>query len=146
MKDIKGVEKDLEALKRDCSARTSEIQQDMDLRNILRHARELEWNLNIAISDFTMACRRYWKEYNFPIAEGLRSSSVYLDCICDGLENMRKGFQEGCFPFNRFRGLCVDWKEFKKSIFHTRRLVSQCQERRKNFHWLDENYGKWRQQ
>jgi hypothetical protein len=146
LKGIEGIEKDLEALKRDYSAPTSPTQQDIDLGNILRHARELEWNLNIAILDFTMACRRYWKEYNFPVAEGLRSSSVYLDGICGGLENMKEGFQEGCFRSHRFKELCIDWKEFKKSIFHTRRLVNQCQERRKNFHWLGENYGKWRQQ
>lgn len=136
---IQGIERDMQALKRDYPAWTSDVRQDIDLGNIMRHARELEWDLDTAISDFAVACRQYWKEYNLPVAEGLRSSSVYLDCICTGLKNMRMGFQEWYFRFRLFKELCVDWEEFKKSIFHTQRLVTHCRERRKNFHWLGEN-------
>lgn len=145
MEGMESIEKDMEALKCDSPAWTNDIQQDIDLGNIMRHARELDWNLNMAISDFAMACRRYWKEYNLPAADSLRSSSIYLDCICSSLEKMRKGFHEGSIRLYLFKKLCVDWKDFKKAIFNTQRLVYQCQERRKNFHWLGENYGKWRQ-
>ncbi len=143
MEGIEGIEKDMEALKHDYSAWTNDIQQNIDLRNIIRHTRKLEWNLNMTISDFAMACRQYWKEYNFPVSEGLRRSSVYMDCICGGLENIKKGFREGEIRFSLIKELCVDWEEFKKSIFHTQRLVNQRQKRRKNFHWLDENHRKW---
>lgn len=62
-----------------------------------------------------------------------------MECICSGLENMKKCFHEGDIRFSLFKDLCVDWEEFKKSICHTQRLVNKHQERRKNFHWLTEN-------
>jgi hypothetical protein len=138
MEDIESIENDMETLKRDYSAWCKDI-QNIDLGNITRHARELEWNLNMTISDCAVACRQYWKEYNFPVAEGLGRSSAYMECICSGLENMKKGFHEGDIRFSLFKDLCVDWEEFKKSICHTQRLVNKHQERRKNFHWLTEN-------
>jgi hypothetical protein len=130
----------METLKRDYSEF-----QNIDLRNITSDIRGLEWNLGMTISDFTIACRQYWKDYNFGVAEGLRKSSGYMDCICSDLENMKKAFHEGGICFSLFKELCGNWKELKKSILRTQHLVNQWQERRKNFHWLGENHQKRKQ-
>lgn len=135
---MENIERDMETLRRGYSAWTRDI-QDIDLGNILKHARELEWNLNMTLSDCDMACRQYWKEYNFPVAEGLRRSSVLMDCIRHGLEEVKNGFHEGERHFFLFKELHDDWKEFKKCIYLTHRLVSRPHERRKNFHWLTED-------
>jgi len=145
VQDIQSIERDMETLKRDYSEWTRDI-QNIDLGDIIGDARELEWNLSVTMSDFTMACRQYWKEYNVLVAEGLRRSSVYMDCICNDLENMKKAFHDGKICFSLFKELCVDWEELKKSILRTQHLVNQCQERRKNFHWLGENHQKQKQE
>jgi hypothetical protein len=141
MRDIENMEKDMGTLKCGYSARSKDI-QNIDFGDIIRHARELEWNFNMAIADFAIACKQYWKEYNFPVAEALRTSLVYMDCISNDLEDVKKGIYKGKIRFALFKELCVDWEEFKKSIYHTRRLANQYQKRRKNFHWLTENGAK----
>lgn len=143
MEGMAHIEKDMATLKRDYSAWANDVQA-IDLRHILRHVRGLKQDLDITLADCHVACRRYWKDYNIPVAEGLRKASVYMDCILNDLEGMKKGFNREDIRWGLFKELYVDWEDFKRCINHTQGLVNQPQERRKNFHWVTEYNGKAR--
>ncbi|MGM0425826.1 MAG: hypothetical protein ACQEQ7_01160 [Thermodesulfobacteriota bacterium] len=137
MENMTHMEKDLTTLKGDYSAWANDVQA-IDLKHILRHARDLKQNLDITFSDWHIACRRYWKDYNIPVAGGLRKALVFMDCICKELEDMHQGYHNKENRFGLFKELYMDWEEFKRCIYHTQALINEPQERRKNFHWIHE--------
>ena len=128
------VQEDLEMLEQNHAVRKRKHQQN-DLRQLIEHVKNLEFNVATMLSDCVSLGRQYWKGHNLPLIHSLRRSNAIMNRVFKDLKRIRAAPGVACINTSEFRQMVMDWGRFKKSINGIQKSVKYTRGRRKNHAW-----------
>lgn len=131
---------DLETLVKDYEVWATDRQQS-DLEKLMEHLIHIENGLNTTLSDCVSLGRRYWKDHNLPVIDGLHRSHAIMDNVFNDLKRLRTALNEAYINPSDLEQLIIDWCRFKKSILQTREAMYHTRRRRKNNAWARDSWS-----